>query len=93
MTDWNDIRYLVAVADTGSTLAASRLLRVSQTTVARRLHALESSTGLTMFDRNQAGYRLTPEGEALLDHARALAEAGDAFAARLRPGRARSAGP
>jgi DNA-binding transcriptional LysR family regulator len=79
MTDWNDIRYLIAVADSGSTLAASRSLRVSQTTVARRIHALEEATGITLFDRNQAGYRLTPEGEALLDHARALTEAGERF--------------
>ncbi len=79
MTNWNDIRYLVAVADSGSTLAVSRALRVSQTTVARRLHALEGATGITLFDRRQAGYRLTPEGQALLQHARAMTDAGDSF--------------
>lgn len=79
MVDWNDIRFLVAVAESGSTLAASRILRVSQTTVARRLHALEEATGITLFDRNQAGYRLTPEGGALLDHARAMNDAGERF--------------
>jgi DNA-binding transcriptional LysR family regulator len=79
MIDWNDIRYLVAVADLGSTLAASRLLRVSQTTVARRLHALEDAAGISLFDRNQGGYRLTPEGEALLGEARAMTAAGENF--------------
>lgn len=79
MIDWNDIRYLVEVADTGSTLAASRRLRVSQTTVARRLHALEAATGLTLFERNQGGYRLTPDGAALLDQARAVTAAAESF--------------
>jgi DNA-binding transcriptional LysR family regulator len=39
--DWNDLRVLLAVARDGSTLAAARSLRVSQTTVARRVAALE----------------------------------------------------
>ncbi len=84
MTDWNDIRFLVAVADLGSTLAASRMLRVSQTTVARRLAALEAATGLVLFDRHQAGYRLTPAGEALLVHARSVTEAAGDFDAAAR---------
>ena len=40
MLDWNDLRYFLAVAREGSTLAAGRSLRVSQTTVARRIAAL-----------------------------------------------------
>lgn len=80
MIDWNDLRYFLAVADGGSTLAAGRVLRVSQTTVARRIAALEESTGLTLFDRRQAGYALTPVGLQLLDHARSVATAADGFA-------------
>ena len=49
--DWNDLRYFLAVARTGSTLAAGRALRVSQTTAARRVTALEESLGLVLFDR------------------------------------------
>ena len=79
MTDWNDIRYLVAVADSGSTLAASRALRVSQTTVARRIAALEEAIGFPLFDRRQAGYALTPAGETLLDRARAVETAASGF--------------
>ena len=63
MFDWNDLRAFLAVAETGSTLAAGRRLRVSQTTVARRVTALEQALGLTLFDRRQAGYVLTPIGE------------------------------
>lgn len=88
MFDWNDARSFLAVAATGSTLAASRMLRVSQTTVARRITALEQALGVTLFERRQAGYVPTPIGEELLGHARQLqaaAEAlGDAAAAQSR---------
>ena len=45
MFDWNDLRYFLAVAREGSTLAAARTLRTSQTTVARRVAALEAAIG------------------------------------------------
>ncbi len=72
MLDWNDLRYFLAVARTGSTLAAGRSLRVSQTTAARRVAALEDALGLTLFERRPAGYRLTPAGEALVERAEAV---------------------
>lgn len=81
MLDWNDLRYLLAVARDGSTLAAGRALRVSQTTVARRLAALEEALGLALFERLPSGYRLTAAGEGLLDHARRMEEQADALVA------------
>jgi DNA-binding transcriptional LysR family regulator len=75
MFDWDDLRYFLAAADAGSTLAASRAMRISQTTVARRVAALEKALGLVLFERRQAGYLLTPAGKALLSHARATEEA------------------
>jgi len=80
MVDWNDLRYLLAVADAGSTLAAGRALRVSQTTVARRIAALEQAIGFPLFDRRQAGYVLTPTGTALIDRARSVELAATGFA-------------
>jgi len=73
--DWDDVRHFLAVAETGSTLAAGRALRVSQTTAARRVAALEEALGVILFDRRQAGYLLTPAGEALLTHARSAQDA------------------
>lgn len=70
MIDWNDLRYFIAVAEAGSTLAAGRGLRVSQTTVARRVAALERALSLSLFERRQAGYVLTAAGENLLGLAR-----------------------
>ena len=79
VSDWNDWRYFLAVARNGSTLAAGRGLRVSQTTVARRIAALEEALGATLFERRQAGYALTEIGSALVDQAEAIERA--AFAA------------
>ncbi|HYZ48112.1 MAG TPA: LysR family transcriptional regulator [Sphingomonas sp.] len=80
MFDWNDARFFLAVAESGSTLAAGRALRVSQTTVARRIAALEEALGLTLFDRRRAGYALTPAGEALLAEARGVRGSAQALA-------------
>lgn len=75
--DWNDARHFLAVAREGSTLAAGRRLGVDQTTVARRIAALERALGGKLFDRAVTGYRLTDAGRAALPAAERLeAEAG-----------------
>lgn len=79
MFDWNDLKYFLSVSSHGSTLKAAKELRVSQTTVARRIAALEQSVGLPLFERRQAGYSLTPAGEALLDQARRVERAAAGF--------------
>jgi DNA-binding transcriptional LysR family regulator len=77
--EWSDVRYFLAVARDSSALSASRKLKVSQTTVVRRLAALEESLGLTLFERRQAGYRLTDDGVRLLAKAEALESAAAGF--------------
>ncbi len=72
MLDWNDLRYFLAVAREGSTLAAARMLRTSQTTVARRIAALEQAAGVILFEKRPAGYTLTPAGGELVAHAEAV---------------------
>jgi len=79
MLDWNDLRYFLSVADHGSTLAAGRALRVSQTTVARRIAALEEALGMPLFEKRQAGYVLTTGGEELLGRARHVEAAASGF--------------
>jgi DNA-binding transcriptional LysR family regulator len=59
MLDWNDLRFFLAIARHGSTIAAGKALRVSQSTVQRRLSALEKSLGRKLVTRTAAGYRLT----------------------------------
>ena len=80
MLDWNDLRYFLAVARDGSTLAAAKALRVSQTTVARRVAALGEALGFPLFEKGQAGYSLTPEGKDLLARAVEVETAANVFA-------------
>lgn len=79
MFDWDDLRYLLALARHGSTLAASRALRVDQSTVQRRIAELERALGCSLVRRQPAGYQLTELGAALLPHAQRVQEAVAAF--------------
>lgn len=83
MLDWNDLRFFLAVARTGSTLAASRKLRVSQATVSRRISALEEALGISLFLRSPGGYALSVRGEAMLPGAEAVEHAVEALASSV----------
>ncbi len=65
MIDWNDYRYFLAVSRTGSLSKAARALGVDQSTVGRRLAALEDGCGAKLFDHTPKGYVLTPAGEGV----------------------------
>ncbi|HTV24071.1 MAG TPA: LysR family transcriptional regulator [Polyangiaceae bacterium] len=69
MLDWDDLRYFLAVARSGSLSAASRALGVAQPTVGRRLSAFERSLGAKLLVATPAGQRLSPTGQRLLAHA------------------------
>lgn len=72
MLDWNDLRYFLSVARTGSTLSASKQLKVSQSTVSRRITALEEQIGIKLFVRKPSGYDLTPRGKSVLPAAESV---------------------
>ena len=72
--DWNDLRFFAAVLEHGSTAGAARAIGVDQTTVARRITALEAALGLELFERDHAGYRPTPAAEVLQPSVLAVAE-------------------
>ena len=80
MFAWDDLRYFVAVARAGSTIAAARELGVNQSTVHRRLAELERAIGGDLFARTPLGYRLNPFGEQLLAHAQEVERAAADFA-------------
>ncbi len=82
MFDWNDLKAFLAVARGGSTLAASRSLRVNQTTVARRIEGLEQALALKLFERGQTGSRLTEAGRDLLAEAEKVERAAREFGVR-----------
>src|SRR5258705_9235147 len=73
MHEWGDLKFFLATARSGSTLSAARELGVNQTTVARRIAALEAALSLRLFDRNPHGYRLSEAGSAILPQAERVA--------------------
>lgn len=66
MFEWGDVRYFLAVARAGSSLAAAAQVGSSQSTVTRRIDALEAALGLKLFERRAKGYVLTDQGKKLL---------------------------
>lgn len=70
--DWDDLRYILAVAAAGSLAGAARSLGVNHTTVLRRIGAFETKHGLRLFERLPSGYELTAGGEELIATARRI---------------------
>lgn len=79
MFEWSDLRYFLAVARHGSTLAAGRALNISQSTVQRRLVELERKLGRELVKRHASGYRLTEFGEQMLPFAERVEHAIQTF--------------
>jgi DNA-binding transcriptional LysR family regulator len=75
MQNWDDLRYFLAVARTGSFLAASESLFVNSSTVGRRIDQLEDRLTCSLFDRQRYGMTLTPDGRRLLAYAEKMESA------------------
>ncbi len=73
--DWSDLQYILAVANQGSLAGAARALGVNHSTVQRRITSFEALQQVTVFDRRPDGYKLTIEGQQLLEAARAVEQA------------------
>ncbi|WP_104017925.1 LysR family transcriptional regulator [Roseovarius nitratireducens] len=67
--DWDQLRIFLAVHRGRSVRAAAQLLRVSHSTVSRRLTELETGLGARLFNRGPDGFVLTAVGEAALPRA------------------------
>jgi len=63
--NWDDLRGLDALVRLGSVAAAARELQVSQSTLYRRVAALEASIGVRCLVRGAGGTELTEAGRAL----------------------------
>src|SRR5262245_53043777 len=61
--NWDDLRFVLAVARTGSALRAARTCKVNQTTVIRRIAHIEADIGPDLFESTQNGQALTPLGK------------------------------
>src|SRR3569833_1028070 len=61
--EWDDLRYVLAIARAGSLNGAARTLTVEHSTIFRRLNAIERRLGVKLFDRTRNGYVPTERGE------------------------------
>lgn len=59
-------RYFIAVAESGSVAAASRVLNIAQSAVTKSMQELEDELGRPLFARSSRGMQLTPQGHRFL---------------------------
>src|SRR6202011_2555535 len=73
--NWDDLRYFLAVARTGTLSGAAKQLGTEHTTVARHIQALEDQLNHRLFHKSSSGYDLSAAGERLLPAAEATESA------------------
>ncbi|WP_353230987.1 LysR family transcriptional regulator [Novosphingobium sp.] len=67
--DWDDVRSFLAIARARTLSGAARDLGVRQSTMSRRLEALEARAGARLLQKTASGFELTALGEAVLGNA------------------------
>lgn len=67
-----ELRYIVALADTGHFRQAAESCFVSQSTLSTQVKKLEELLGVQLFDRTLKRVTLTPAGEEVIDSARRI---------------------
>lgn len=66
------LKYAVETAKAGSLSKAAEALYMNQPNLSRAIKDLETSLGITIFDRSSKGIDVTPEGEEFLGYARKI---------------------
>src|SRR5665213_3247660 len=87
----SQVRYFVAVAESGSISGAARQLSVSQSAVTEAVKELEGDLGALLLERSGRGVTLTHRGQVFLRHANRILET-VADAGRTLPGEDSPAG-
>lgn len=82
--EFRQLRYFIAVAESGNIAAASRRLHISQPPITRQIHALESELGVELLVRSHRGVDLTPAGSTFLEDAKRIVALSDTSATRSR---------
>ena len=72
--DWNEIRYFLELVRTGSIRSAAHVLDVNQTTVSRRISALEANLKTRLIIRTGKRWNLTAAGERLVSKAEIMSD-------------------
>ena len=71
------LKYIVAIARTGSISAAAKELYISQPSLSNAVRELEAELGLVLFERTRRGAVPTTDGEEFLGYARQVIEQTD----------------
>jgi DNA-binding transcriptional LysR family regulator len=69
MLEWDDLRHFLVIARHGTLSAAARALGVQQSTMGRRLEAIEQRVGARLLQRTSNGFQPTEAGAAILVNA------------------------
>lgn len=91
-SDWNDLKVLLALARGGSVAGAARAMGVDQSTVSRRLAALETALGCPLLLRGGREFQWTAEGRTMIAAAEAAETAIDGGIRCLRNARLATTG-
>ena len=83
--DLRNLTIFAEIATAGSLAGAGRRLGLSAMSASRGLAALEAEVGARLVHRSTRSLSLTPEGEALLPHARTMIDEAAAALAAIRP--------
>jgi DNA-binding transcriptional LysR family regulator len=70
--DLHQVRYFLAIAESGSFTAAAEVAFVTQPTLSSAMSKLEHELGALLFERGARGVRLTEGGQRFLPRARAI---------------------
>lgn len=68
--NWDDLRFVLAVAETGSVNRAGQRLGVTHATVLRRIAAFEEQVGEAVFRKARSGYEVLPGKMSVIENAR-----------------------
>ena len=71
------LKYVTAVAETGTISGAAQALFLSQPSLTAAIHDLEQELNITIFSRTNRGVALTPAGDEFLGYARQVLEQTD----------------
>lgn len=82
-TNWDDYRFVRAVAQTRSLVGAADQLGVNHSTVFRRINAVEEALGARLFERGRNGYTLTAAGEEMVALAARMSDEITGFERRI----------
>lgn len=80
------LRFLIAVAESGSINAAAQRLYTAQSNISNAVKSTEQELHLEIFTRSSRGVTLTNDGTELLGYARQVVEQADMLEARYEDG-------